>query len=614
MYNYLRFVVLAIFGSKRVLRPGKDDEKLEHILELIQGDDSDVQMSDDETEIETADNLMNTEEIEEIGEESQNSSSDEEAEDNLPLSILKENMRKTKQVSKSTQRLFWKRQTSFTAPNFEGPSSENSADLRSTWTTDKYLSMYFDDDFFQRVCDCTNSRYVKLKGVSLKVDLEEIKKFFGIVCLMSCLKYPRIRMYWAKTTRVAAIADIMTRDRFFVIRSNLKVVVDDTITQNERKSDRFWKVRPIMEKVRQGCLQLPREKVVAVDEQMIPFTGICQMKQFVRGKPNPEGLKNFVCAAPDGLVIDFELYQGKGTFADETIKSLGVGPSAVVRLIRTLFPGTHVYCDRYFTTLPLLEYLYEQEVYCTGTIMKSRVPAAVKLTSDKVMAKIGRGTSEQIVRQDGKIVVVQWYDLKAVLLASTSLGTQPTDECRRWSKKDSKYVQVQRPYIVARYNDCMGGIDLIDRMISYYRIQARSKKWTVRVILHFFDLAMANSWILYRRDQTYFNRPLRKTKQFHDFKIEFATWLLTSQSNIPEEKMRGVGTRTNPEGNVFTESPSSIKRKRDQHFPEIATDLKNSVRCKNHNCDKKTKFFCETCNLFLCITGTRNCFKEFHNK
>ncbi|KAF2895449.1 hypothetical protein ILUMI_10721 [Ignelater luminosus] len=51
--------------------------------------------------------------------------------------------------------------------------------------------------------------------------------------------------------------------------------------------------------------------------------------------------------------------------------------------------------------------------------------------TEKVIQKIPTGYSEQTVRQDSKINVVQWYDQKPVLLASTELGTDPTDECKR---------------------------------------------------------------------------------------------------------------------------------------------------------------------------------------
>lgn len=548
-------------------------------------------------------------------EEREDSEEDDDEDDLLPLSVVRDNLlvAQAQNSTSKAKRTSWKRKSTFTPPNFDWTEPENDFERRLAWTAKDYLSMYFTDEDFQKICDCTNARYVEVKGVSLNLTLLEIKKFLGMITLMSCLKYPRIRMYWAKTTRVEAIARNMTRDRFFSIRSNLKVVVDGDVTAAERNLDKFWKVRPLMNKVKNACLSLPREKTVAVDEQMIPFTGVCAMKQFVRGKPNPEGLKNFVCAAPDGLVIDFELYQGKNTFLEDNYKNLGIGPSAVIRLTQTLLPGTHLYFDRYFTTLPLLEHLHQQKMYGTGTIMKSRIPSAVHLTSDKMMSKMGRGASEQLLREDEKIIIVKWYDMKPVLLASTGQGSQPYDECKRWSKKEAKYIQVPRPNIVSKYNECMGGIDLIDRMISYYRIQARCKKWTVRVILHFFDLAMANSWILYRRDKKRLNTTNRNIQQYLDFKIEFATYLLSDQNDFFLDLPRSLSTRANSKGRVDSpkvcDSPT-LKRNR-HHFPAIAS-IKNSVRCKNQDCKKKTKFFCEACNFFLCITSERNCFKDFH--
>ena len=47
--------------------------------------------------------------------------------------------------------------------------------------------------------------------------------------------------------------------------------VDDYTVQDEEKQDRFWKVRPFFNRIRDGCLQNHRSKVVCIDEQMIPF-------------------------------------------------------------------------------------------------------------------------------------------------------------------------------------------------------------------------------------------------------------------------------------------------------------------------------------------------------
>lgn len=109
--------------------------------------------------------------------------------------------------------------------------------------------MYLDHEIFQNNCDCTNVRFLEEKGKPLNFILPEIKKFFAISLLMSCLKYPQVRMYWANTTKVNAIATVMTRNRFFSIRANWKVVIDSSVTLQEKSSDRLYKIRPLINRI-----------------------------------------------------------------------------------------------------------------------------------------------------------------------------------------------------------------------------------------------------------------------------------------------------------------------------------------------------------------------------
>uniref|UniRef100_A0A674NLN0 PiggyBac transposable element-derived protein domain-containing protein n=1 Tax=Takifugu rubripes TaxID=31033 RepID=A0A674NLN0_TAKRU len=339
---------------------------------------------------------------------------------------------------------------------------------------------------------------------------------------------------------------------------------------------------------------------------MIPFTGACPCRQYLPMKPNPVGIKNFVCATTDGIVLDFDLYQGSAALREqvEEPEGLGLGSLVMARLCQTLHRGTKVYCDRLFTRIQGAEQMLKKELYMTGTVMKNRVTAAVqKLPADKIMQNAGRGTSKEVSTEDGQLCVVKWFDNKPVLMISAVHGTQPEDTCRRWDRKQKKYVSVSRPSIVREYNLKMGGVDLTDRMISYYRMSSRTKKWTMRMLMHFTDLALANSWLLYRKDLTTCGASRKSIMQFLEFRMEVARTFLVqhhSQEDDADFPELSEGEDDSLQGKkrpVMAVPHVSVRRRANAHLPEMIS-MKNAARCRAAGCTGRTRVRCVTCKVF----------------
>lgn len=242
--------------------------------------------------------------------------------------------------------------------------------------------------------------------------------------------------------------------------------------------------------------------------------------------------------APDGLPLDCFLYEGKGdSILPETdlhYPGLDIGGKIIVRLTEHLPQGISIFMDRFFNSIQLLDELHLRGFQGTGTLVPDRMPANTPMYSDSEVRGGGRGYLCQIVRDDGQVNIVKWYDNKPVLLASSIHGSDPKDVCRRWCKKEKRYVQVERPFIIKKYNECMGGVDLLDRMISYYRINARTKKWTTRLISHLVGFTLAAGWLERRRADQQAGTPRRERFDFFDFRFDVAQQLLTSQEEADE--------------------------------------------------------------------------------
>ncbi|KAE9524120.1 hypothetical protein AGLY_015485 [Aphis glycines] len=264
---------------------------------------------------------------------------------------------------------------------------------------------------------------------------------------MGCLKYPRVRLYWENATAVNIIIENMSRDRFFTLRRNFHLIDNTEIPKNN--TDKFIKVRPLYDAINKKCNSLPVERRLSVDEQMVPYKGHLQMKQYVKGKPCPWGIKAFLLCGESGMVYNILLYQGATTELDTT-----------------------------------------NQIYSVGTIRTNRF-ADPPLLTDKQLTKMGRGSGQM-------------------------------DTVRRWDKKLKMYVNIERPEIITAYNTSMGGVDKVDQLISYYRTFIRSKKWTLRMTVHAFDLIVINCWIQYKKDADHYNVNKNKRKDLLHFRMALA--------------------------------------------------------------------------------------------
>ncbi|MFV0329691.1 MAG: hypothetical protein ACK5KL_07710, partial [Dysgonomonas sp.] len=130
----------------------------------------------------------------------------------------------------------------------------------------------------------------------------------------SISKLPNIRMHWS--TQLGPLRDIasevMSRNQWEEIKSRLHLVDNSTLDPNPKNNtDKLFNVRPMVDHLWSKFKDIPMTQDLCMDEQMIPFKGTSQMKQYVAGKPHKWGYKFFILADKFGMTYDFIPYTGK---------------------------------------------------------------------------------------------------------------------------------------------------------------------------------------------------------------------------------------------------------------------------------------------------------------
>ena len=119
-------------------------------------------------------------------------------------------------------------------------------------------------------------------------------------------------------------------------------------------------------------------------------------------------------------------------------------------------------------------------------------------SESKDMKKTGiKGEAIVMKLKNESLYHISWRDNKIVNMLSTIKPVRSSiDRASSSSGGDYVRISIPQPHIIKKYNQGMGGVDLCDQKLSYYRTSVRSKKWTVWLIIHFLYVAINNAHIL----------------------------------------------------------------------------------------------------------------------
>lgn len=243
------------------------------------------------------------------------------------------------------------------------------------------------------------------------------------------------------------------------------------------------------------------------------------------------------------------------------------------------------------------------------TIRKNRMDKC-PLMEEKELKKAGRGSMDFYTSEEG-VLVVKWFDNKEVTVASNHYSAQPTLEVKRWEKKSKSYIYIPCPALISMYNKGMGGVDRCDQLLAFYRMKTKSPKWYKRVLLHFTDVAITNSFILKKHSTGNLKMPL------YEFKLEVATSLMYADNfseplSVANVILRAQGAKEAANGDpVAGPSPSDASRLDGyNHWPEFVA--KKARMCRLEGCKQRSTIWCSRCKVYLCVKGKKNCFMLYH--
>ncbi|XP_062593965.1 piggyBac transposable element-derived protein 4-like [Saccostrea cucullata] len=462
----------------------------------------------------------------------------------------------------------------------------------------KYFYLMINEEFFEIAARETN-RYAEQEmtrkgsrdSVWYATTGVEMKAFFGMTIIMGINQVPRIDMYWSENPFVgnAGFKTCMTRTRFEKLLQYLHINDNDAqAPAGSPNFDRFHKIRPLINMTRENFKKVYKPgKCQSIDEGMIRYKGHHYAQQYTPGKPIKRGLKIWMRCEPSGYTNDYRVYLGK----HDSMCGPSLGERVVKHLCKPLkWKGHHVFFDRYFTSIPLLQTLESYGIYGCGTIMSNRKGFPLQLRNPHLPE---RGDAEQM--QHNNLVATVWNDAKPVHIVSTTsdpLGDGPAQR----KVRGGGVIVIQRPPAVELYQENYYGVDRTQQYRSKCPVGRPSKKFWKYLVNFIFEISLINTFLLWLETPD----TKKPTKHFS---------MIDSNLAIAEKLIGDFSSRKrapSTERGFPCISVASI----DRHISTKLTRPRGKCKqCTQNGRRSDTFFGCSICNVHLCRGA---CFQAFH--
>jgi len=491
----------------------------------------------------------------------------------------------------------------------------------------EFFHLFFTEDMVSNICKHTNSyanehiisgshkSYTQSDGSWKDTTPEEINRLMALLIYFGLVKVGvNTDRYWSTKSLYYGLwaRSIMSRIRFRALMALLHVV--DPAAENP--DDKLRKVESFIDHFKSRCLALyqPRQQL-AIDERMVKSRHRSGIRQYIKDKPTKWGIKLWVLAdSSNGYTIDFNVYIGKAAGRDVSVH--GLGYDVVVHLMQNFFnQGYHLYIDNFYTSTVLVKYLFQQGVPTTGTIRENSrgFPANMKDGSQwSKAANVERGSMRW--ERDPPVLALQWLDNKVVSMLTTIENANDSIQVKRKTKTAGVWSTkvVQQPKAIATYNKYMNAVDRSDQILATNNVLRKCMRWWKTLFFHLIDIAVVNSFILFREDQAQFpdNEDLHRTADYS--LAHFREEIVRNICGFPEYCEEPPVSTTPISKKVDPEAFKSV------HMPVFTEEKKNCVVCYKES--KVQRQVYSTCSAPMCrgkhmhVTKERNCFQVFHSR